>query len=75
MKCYLLYTGLYNEFEVQASVKAAKADFLSTARELDRFGQSIEASLHIAKSKDLINEYPDYVLSLGKFGGLKCERT
>ena len=75
MKCYLLYATWHSGFEVQASVKDAKEEFLRTARELDRFGQTVEASLHIAKSKDLINEYPDYVLSLGKFGGLRCERA
>lgn len=47
--------------------------FESTARELWRYGQRIEASLHYAKNKDELQEYPDFVLSLGPKGGLRVE--
>lgn len=53
----------------------AKATFLETARELDRYGQRIEASVHIAETESHVQEYPDYVLALGPRGGLKCERA
>lgn len=49
--------------------------FTYTARELARYGQSIEASIHIADNRDELDEYPDYVLSLGSRGGLVKERT
>lgn len=54
---------------------AALGEFHATARELDRYGQSIEASLHIADSRSDLQEYPDFVLSLGPRGGLRCERA
>lgn len=76
MKCYLMYAGtLWPEYEAHKSIGDAKAEFLSAATQLDNFGQHLEASLHIAASEDQINEYPDYTLSLGKRGALKCERT
>ena len=53
----------------------AKHAFLETARDLDRYDQRIEASIHIADSVEELSEYPDYVLSLGPRGGLKCERA
>lgn len=47
--------------------------FESEARQLWRIGQSIEASLHYARNRDALQEYPDFVLSLGPRGGVKCE--
>ena len=56
--------------------RAAAIDaFAEVARELDRFGQEIEASIHLAPCRDQINEYPDFVLSLGPRGGVRVERT
>lgn len=57
------------------SKAAAVADFLAEARELARYGQQIDASLHIARTAADVVEYPDYVLSLGPRGGLKMERA
>lgn len=57
------------------SIAAAKEEYLSVARELDRYGQRIGGSIHIARTRDDVVEYPDYVLSLGQHGGLKVERT
>ena len=37
--------------------------------------QILEASLHIARTVEAVGDYPDYVLSLGKRGALRCERT
>lgn len=53
----------------------AKADFMETATELWRYGQHIDASVHIAPNRYYVAEYPDYVLSLGPRGGCKCERS
>jgi len=74
--CFLCFANQYQaEYVRHASIGGAKAAFLEEARELDRHGQSITASLHIAKSEDLVHEYPDYILSLTKRGNLKCEST
>jgi len=74
--CFLCFANQYQaEYVRHASIGDAKAAFLKAARELDRYGQSIAASLHIAKSEDLVQEYPDFVLSLTKRGNLKCEST
>lgn len=48
--------------------------FAETARELNRYGQRIEASVHIASNSRELVEDPDYLLSLGPRGGLRCER-
>ena len=70
---YLCFVGPYPEFERHASKKDASLAFLEVARDLDRYGQAIEATLHIAPNRDEIAEYPDFVLSLGPRGGLKIE--
>ena len=82
MICYLRMGDDYLEDATRCPrLGDAKAMFMEAARELDRYGQRIEASIHIADlhSKRLgysdLHEYPDYVLSLGPRGGLKCERT
>lgn len=62
----------------QAEDHRTKADavaaFEEVARELDRYGQRIEGSIHIAPDADTIAEYPDFVLSLGPRGGIRVER-
>ena len=58
-----------------ATQKAAIAEFEIIARELDRYGQKIEASLHFAPNRDSIEEYPDRVLSLTTRSAIKVERT
>ena len=61
------------------SIKDARAEFEAVARELDGYGQRIEASIH-RYCRDLPGpvhaaEYPDYVLSLGPRGGVRMERA
>lgn len=70
--CYLCIGFDYIE---HASIKDAVLSFKEVAQELDWYGQRIEASIHIAKTRDGIHEYPDYVLSLGPRGGLVKQRT
>lgn len=53
----------------------AVAAYAEAALELDRYGQKIEASIHISDRLADIDEYPDFVLSLGPRGGVRCERT
>jgi hypothetical protein len=57
------------------SLRDAKDHFAEVARELDRYGQEIDASVHISDKRSTISEYPDYVLSLGPRGGIRVERT
>jgi hypothetical protein len=62
------------EFERYDSKRDAIEAFRTAAEDLARFGQTIEATLHYAPLKRMIQEYPDFVLSLGPRGGVKCER-
>lgn len=58
---------------------ARKSDALDTFRDvaegLARFGQAIEGTIHIADKRSEVVEYPDFVLSLGPRGGVRCERA
>lgn len=51
----------------------AVAHYREVATELDRYGQQIEATIHLALNRDDLAEYPDYALSLGPRGGVRCE--
>lgn len=64
-----------DEAEMYRSRAAAVAKFERVAHELRRYGQSVEASLHYAQSRAALQEYPDFVLSLGPRGGTKVERA
>ena len=52
---------------------AALEAFRTTARELAHYGQSCEASLHQASSRDTVAEYPDWALSLSESGRVLCD--
>ena len=66
----------YLDQAVKYSSKAGAIDaFRETSDELDRFGQSITASIHIADTPDEVVEYPDFVLERGLRGGVKVERA
>lgn len=81
VKCYLRQGDDYLEdAKLMPSLQAAKDEFESAARELARFGQKIEATIHIYDPRVMngalfCHEYPDYVLSLGPKGGLRCDRA
>jgi len=53
--------------------RGAVAAYGRVARELDQYGQSIDASVHIAPRPADVVEYPDYVLTLGPRGGVRVE--
>jgi hypothetical protein len=75
MKCFLCFAGDPLDGATRClSLTDALIEFHTVAKELNRFGQSIEASIHIAPTRKDIAEYPDYVLSLGPKGGIKKER-
>jgi hypothetical protein len=54
---------------------AAVAAYRAVASELDRYGQRIEATVHITPSRETIDEYPDFVLALGPRGGVRVDRA
>lgn len=56
-----------------ASKAAAVREFRAVARELARYGHGVEASIHVAGSRDELNEYPNWVLSVGVRGGIVVE--
>ncbi|PQV53425.1 hypothetical protein [Paraburkholderia sp. BL21I4N1] len=74
---YFLRMGAdYLEDAVKYTSKAGAIDtFRETSDELDRYGQSITASLHIADTMEEVVEYPDFVLERGPRGGVKVERA
>lgn len=53
--------------------QAAVDEYQRVAQELARYEQRIEASLHRAIRRNAIDEYPDFVLSLGVRGGVRVE--
>ena len=76
MKTFLRMGSDYlDQATAHRTIGDACAEFMEAARELDRYGQRIEASLHFAPDLASVAEYPDRILSLGPRGGLKMERT
>ena len=74
--CFLCFAGDYLDRAIKCrSIAQAVDEYLTVANDLNRFGQRIEASIHVALKRSEIAEYPDYVLSLGPKGGLKKETT
>ena len=57
------------------SKRAAIDAFAETAKELAKYDQKHEASLHIAGEIEQISEYPDFVLRIGPRGGVVVERA
>jgi hypothetical protein len=75
-RTYLRFQDDYLEdAKAYQSKSAAIEAYRETMEELGRFGQRIEASLHIANSKAELAEYPDFVLSPGPRGGVRVEST
>ena len=74
MKCYLRYQAdALADAEACRSIAEAKEKFTQAALQLDRYGQKIEATIHIAPALTEAAEYPDYLLSLSPNGRLICE--
>lgn len=53
--------------------REAIAVFVGTARALAAWDQRITGSLHFAATRDELDEYPDFILSLGPRGGVNVE--
>lgn len=76
MKTYLrIDNDTLEEAKRYPSMRAAIDAYAETARELDQYGQRCEASLHFARNREELQEYPDRVLSLGPRGGIRVDRT
>lgn len=73
--CYLCFAEAHPRYLPFESLAQATEFFGREAQDLARFGQRIEATLHIAPRRSEIAEYPDYVLTLGPRGGIKRERV
>ena len=74
MKCFLRYEAdSLEDAEECKSITEAKREYRLTAKELYSYGQSISATIHVAKTIEEVAEYPDYVLSFD--GAVVCERT
>ena len=74
--CYLrIGSDVLAEATKYYSVAAACGAFAVVARDLYRFGQSIDADIHIAPNRESLVEYPDFVLSTGPKGGIVKERA
>ena len=72
MTYFLRYQDDYlEEAEPYRTKTEAINAFQATAEELARYDQRIEATIHIADSMDDLQEYPDFVLTLGPRGGVR----
>jgi hypothetical protein len=68
VRCYLRVGDDYTPCE---SIEKAKAEFCVAAVELYNYGQKLEGAIY----RDKEDDYPDYLLSVGKFGGINLERA
>lgn len=76
MTYFLRYQGDFLEEAEPYRTKAeAISAFRATAEELARYDQRIEATIHIASSEDDLQEYPDFVVTLGPRGGVRVTTT
>jgi hypothetical protein len=75
MKCFLRFEAdSLDDAEECSSIAQAVRVFEIAARECDRYGQKLEATVHIADSREELAEYPDLLLRLGARGGVVRER-
>lgn len=58
-----------------ATKRDACEAFKRVARELGQYDQEIDGAIHYARNKNELNEYPDFILSLGTRGGLRIVRA
>jgi hypothetical protein len=57
------------------TLRGAKFRFRSVASELAQYGQKCVATIHYARRRSELQEYPDYILELGPRGGVKQSRA
>ena len=64
-----------DEAKKYSTKETAVWKYKQVAQELAQYGQEISASVHQACTRNLIDEYPDYVLALGPRGGVQVQKT
>ena len=64
-------------YGTKADAVAAFGECMAAAdrRGIELFGVAATAYIHIAGNRDEIVEDPDFVLSIGPRGGIRCERA
>lgn len=75
MKKQAYYLRIGNDYTKCETLSKAKAEFTLAAVELYNYGQRLEGALYKVLPLGAKNEYPGYLLSVGKAGGTKLERT
>lgn len=71
MKCYLrMGSDTLEEAKRCYSLTNAKHRFAKIARELAQFGQEIDATVHIAQTREELTEDADYHLALSERGAV-----
>ena len=71
---WLMFSGETEDDAVRYRTKReAIADYAGAAQELARYGQTIDGCIYVARMRDEIVDYPDFTLSLGPRGGVRCE--
>ena len=69
MRCYLRFQSDYlADAKPCKSIGEAEAEFEAVASELARYGQTMEATIHVAPSAKDLQEYPDFLLTLSENG-------
>ena len=64
MKCFLrIGDDCLEDATQHKSLAQAESAYRKVAEELGRYGQAIEATIHIAKTINEVVEYPDFVLT------------
>jgi len=76
VKTFMRLGGAYLSDSLEFDAKhLALAEFRRAAKQLHRYGQTLQASLHIAPDRDSLVEYPDYTVTLGPRGGVQVQRA
>jgi len=76
MKVYLrIGDDPLEDAQPHRSKAEAIAAYADVARELARYDQRIEATIHVAKTAEELTEYPDWVLTLSPRGAVVVTRT
>lgn len=77
MKVFALRMGndYLDDAVLYLNLRDARQAFKQTATELARYGQAIEATIHMADTPDHIVEYPDYTLKLNGQGRVIMDRV
>lgn len=75
MRCFIRFdTDSLDNAEPCASLREACDTYADTARELDLYGQECKATVHFARTREELAEYPDRLLTLSARGAVQIAR-